>query len=81
MLAAIGEQLSGAVHGEDEICGVSVRIRFDGVVFQIWNKDSDLYSKAKVSHFAYNFMLTLAVTGSKVRHFSCVVKLARCVLP
>ena len=49
LLAAIGEQFSLAIHPDDEICGVSVRIRYDGDVIQIWNQDSELSSEAKVS--------------------------------
>ena len=49
LLAAIGEQLSMAVHPDDEMCGVSVRIRHDSDIIQIWNQDSDLNSEAKVS--------------------------------
>ena len=48
LLAAVGEQLSLSVDVADEICGVSVRIRYDGDVIQIWNQDSELHSKATV---------------------------------
>ncbi len=48
LLAAIGEQLSLSVNAEDEICGVSVRIRYDGDIIQIWHQDSELNSKASV---------------------------------
>lgn len=48
LLAAIGEQLSLSVHPDDEVCGVSVRIRWDSDVIQIWNQDSELQSSAKV---------------------------------
>ena len=51
LLAAIGEQLSLSVDGEDEICGVSVRIRYDGAVIQIWHQDTELKSKASVRHY------------------------------
>lgn len=47
-MAAIGEQFSESVHPDDEICGISVRIRYDHDVFQIWNKDSNLSSHATV---------------------------------
>ena len=50
LLAAIGEQLSLSVHPDDEVCGVSVRIRRDSDVIQIWNQDSDLKSSAKVKY-------------------------------
>ena len=49
LLAAIGEQFSECVHPDDEICGVSVRIRFDSDVIQIWNKDAHLHAHATVS--------------------------------
>ena len=48
VLAAVGEQLSVAVHTDDEICGVSVRIRRDTDVIQIWNQDSEYASQATV---------------------------------
>lgn len=50
LVAAIGEQLSLCVDGEDEICGVSVRIRYDGAVIQIWHQDTELKTKALVHH-------------------------------
>lgn len=49
LLAAIGEQLSVSVAPDDEVCGVSVRIRYDSDIIQIWNQDSELISGAKVS--------------------------------
>ena len=33
----------------DDVCGVSVRIRFDQNVIQIWNQESELHYKATVS--------------------------------
>ena len=48
LLAAIGEQLTLSVDADDEICGVSVRIRYDSDVIQIWHQDSELHSKATV---------------------------------
>ena len=50
LLAVIGEQLSLSVHSDDEVCRVSVRIRWDSDVIQIWNQDSDLKSSAKVRY-------------------------------
>ena len=49
LLAAIGEQLSVSIHPDDEVCGVSVRIRHDYDVIQIWNQYSHLSSEAKAS--------------------------------
>lgn len=59
LLAAIGEQFSESVHPEDEICGVSVRIRYDGDVIQIWNRDSDLSSHATVSGISDALLSTI----------------------
>ena len=53
LLAAVGEQFSAAVDAEDEICGVSVRIRYDNDVIQIWNQNSELGSKARVTNNEY----------------------------
>lgn len=53
LLAAIGEQLSVSIHPDDEVCGVSVRIRYDSDVIQIWNQESDVFSEAKVSDKLY----------------------------
>ena len=51
LLAAVGEQFSDCVAENDDICGVSVRIRgFDQNVIQIWNQDSELHSKSSVSN-------------------------------
>jgi len=48
LLAAIGEQFSDCVAEGDDVCGVSVRIRFDQNVIQIWNQESELHHKATV---------------------------------
>ena len=50
LLAAIGEQLSECMAEEDEICGISVKIRgYGSVTIQIWNVDSDKHLDARVS--------------------------------
>ena len=50
MLAAIGEQFSECMAEEDEICGISIKIRgFGSVTIQIWNVDSDKHLDARVS--------------------------------
>ncbi|XP_064486897.1 eukaryotic translation initiation factor 4E type 3-like [Ornithodoros turicata] len=42
LLAAIGEQLEGAMMPGDEVCGVSVCVREKDDVLQIWNNDATL---------------------------------------
>ena len=45
-MMAIGEQLQAAVESErtrfrDDICGVSLGVRFNSVLIQVWNRDGD----------------------------------------
>ncbi|KAK5117828.1 hypothetical protein LTR85_008803 [Meristemomyces frigidus] len=46
-MMAIGEQLQNAVHDEtrerfrDDICGVSLGVRFNSMLVQIWNRDGE----------------------------------------
>ena len=46
-MMAIGEQLQGAVEEpgratfRDDICGVSLGVRFNSMLVQIWNRDGD----------------------------------------
>lgn len=49
LLAAIGEQFSSCVADDDEVCGISVKIRgFSKNTIQIWNVDSDKHHDARV---------------------------------
>ena len=50
LLAAIGEQFSECMAEDDEICGISVKIRgFGANTIQIWNIDSEKHLDARVS--------------------------------
>ena len=50
LLAAIGEQFSKCLAEDDEVCGISVKIRGQGTdTIQIWNIDSEKHHEARVS--------------------------------
>ena len=50
LLAAIGEQFSSCVAEDDEVCGISVKIRgFGSSTIQIWHIDSEKHHDATVS--------------------------------
>lgn len=45
-MLAIGETLQGAVESDrvtfrDDICGVSLSVRFTSVLIQVWNRDAE----------------------------------------
>ena len=49
LLAAIGEQLSGAFTAGDELGGLSVSVRDRDDVIQLWNTRADLADDKQVS--------------------------------
>lgn len=50
LLAAVGEQFSDVMAEDDEVCGISVKIRGQGTdTIQIWNLDSEKHHDARVS--------------------------------
>ncbi|XP_065178077.1 eukaryotic translation initiation factor 4E type 3-B-like [Sycon ciliatum] len=48
LLAVIGEQFSGYIHKDDQICGVSISTRQADDILQVWNLKSELAPQGKV---------------------------------
>jgi len=48
LLAVIGENLSGFVHSDDDIVGVSVSVRDRDDIIQVWNKDAKFSEQARI---------------------------------
>eukprot|EP01099_Mayorella_cantabrigiensis_P004550 TRINITY_DN3429_c0_g1_i1.p1 TRINITY_DN3429_c0_g1~~TRINITY_DN3429_c0_g1_i1.p1 ORF type:complete len:107 (-),score=12.54 TRINITY_DN3429_c0_g1_i1:64-384(-) len=56
ILATLGEQFESALAKNDEICGVSVGIRKQQNVIDIWNKDAASFDKERVLKFLYTLV-------------------------
>jgi len=56
VLATLGEQFESSLAQNDEICGVSVGIRKQQNVIDIWNKDAASFDKERVLQFLYTLV-------------------------